>query len=98
MTNTNEQILKSLLIPIQNLKCGGCAHTIKEKLLLLEPVKEVRVHIDESTIELFSNLDLEVPLIKKVLSKMGYPPLDEQNDLGKKVKSYVSCAVGRMKN
>jgi hypothetical protein len=34
--------------------------------------------------------------MKKVLSKLGYLVVRENNNLGKKATSYVSCAIEKM--
>ncbi len=83
-------------IEIQNLKCGGCAATIKTKLQNLENVQYVDVNVDEQyvMVNLHSSEDLEI--VKRKLTSLGYPPANEPNGFGKKVKSYVSCATGRV--
>lgn len=85
-------------LEIQNLKCGGCAHTISTKLDELEHIDDILVNPDEDTVS-FSykeqgNLDLAVEL----LSKLGYPVTGAPNSFTKKAKSYVSCAIGRLNN
>jgi copper chaperone CopZ len=88
--------MKSTLY-IQNLKCGGCEATIIEKLSKLKNITNVSVNqqYDTVTFEYMESSDLE--LVKKELSKLGYPPFGEKNSLPKKVKSYISCAIGRIK-
>ena len=36
--------------------------------------------------------------VKKTLSKIGYPPFGDKNNVLKRVKSYLSCAVNQNKN
>jgi copper chaperone len=80
---------------IENLKCGGCAATIKKGILSLENVNEVEVNVDESLVIVTSSSD-ESNAIKEKLSKMGYPEVGDKNTMMHKAKSYVSCATGKM--
>lgn len=82
-------------IYIENLKCGGCAATIKKGILSLENVDEVEVNVDESLVKVISSSD-ESNAIKEKLSKMGYPEVGDKNTMIHKAKSYVSCATGKM--
>lgn len=34
---------------------------------------------------------------KRLLSKIGYPPFGEKNNLSKKTKSYMNCITDRIK-
>ncbi|MFD2529430.1 MULTISPECIES: heavy-metal-associated domain-containing protein [Polaribacter] len=82
-------------IKIENLKCGGCAATIKKGLLSINEVTDVQVEVENSTVTITSeneNLDL----IKEKLSKLGYPEVGDKNTIAHKAKSFVSCAIGRI--
>ncbi len=81
---------------IQNLKCGGCAKTITEKLTDINDVSNVQVDTTLNTVSLNYSQESTLENVKNVLSNIGYPIFGEENTLGKKVKSYVSCAVGKM--
>ena len=83
-------------LEIQNLKCGGCAHTIITKLNDLEGIKNVNVDTETNTVSFENELDKSVEAATKLLSKLGYPVNGNANSIGKKAKSFVSCAVGRM--
>ena len=82
-------------IQIENLKCGGCANTIKKGLLTLDQVTDVSIDIESSevTVETMKDNLIEV---KEKLAKMGYPEVGDKNTIAHKAKSFVSCAVGRM--
>lgn len=83
-------------ISIQNLKCGGCATTIKNKVQQLEGVDAVKVDEAEGTVTV-SYLENDVVLkVKQKLTALGYPEVDTKNDLFTQAKSFVSCASGRM--
>jgi copper chaperone len=83
-------------LEIQNLKCGGCAHTIISKLNNLEGIQNVSVDTNSNTVSFQNELASEVESATKLLSKLGYPVNGDVNSIGKKAKSFVSCAVGRM--
>jgi copper chaperone CopZ len=88
--------MKANLI-VQNLKCGGCAKTISNKLLEIKAIKNVAVDVDSSKIEFDFNDENDVALVKDKLKSIGYPSMDETNSLITKAKSYVSCATGKLK-
>ena len=83
------------VIKIENLKCGGCAATIKKGLLSIENVSDVLVDVENDTVSITSE-NVLIDLIKEKLSKLGYPEVGDKNTLVHKAKSFVSCAVGRI--
>lgn len=82
-------------IYIENLKCGGCAATIKKGILSLENVEDVDVNVEDSLVIITSSSDESIA-IKEKLSKMGYPEVGDVNTIVHKAKSFVSCATGKM--
>jgi len=84
---------------VLNVKCGGCAGTLKKALkdefsdvqvdLEVEP-RQITLDIDESKIE----------ALREKLISLGYPMSDEELGTIQKItttaKSFVSCAVGKM--
>ena len=88
------KIMKSQ-IQIENLKCGGCAATIKKGLLALDGVTEIEIDIEKSIVSIVSEKE-NLEEIKLKLSKLGYPEVGDANTIVHKAKSFVSCAVGRM--
>ena len=78
--------MKTEEIKIANLKCGGCATTIKKELLELDGVNEV-TYKDE----------VRSSIIDK-LHHLGYPEATEKNGLLLKLKSYSSCMIGKINN
>ena len=82
-------------IQIENLKCGGCASTIKKGISAINGVHDVTVDVENSIVTIDSeNADIEE--IKTKLSHLGYPEVGDKNSILHKAKSFVSCAVGRM--
>ena len=82
-------------IQVENLKCGGCASTIKKAILAMKDVSEIEIDINKSIVLITSENDNEEE-IKLKLSKLGYPEVGDKNTVLHKAKSFVSCAVGRM--
>ena len=85
-------------VEIQNLKCHGCASTITNKLSELKSIENVSVDVENDTVTFDYNSDETLEIAKTKLHKLGYPLVGEDNKLGTKAKSYVSCAIGRMNN
>ena len=83
------------IIYIENLKCGGCAATIKKGVLAIDGVLEMQVDVPESFVSVTA-AKMVIPAVKEKLSKMGYPEVGNANTLLHKAKSYVSCAAGKM--
>ncbi len=86
------------MLEIQNLKCGGCENTIKRNLNKFEFVSNLEIDIQKSTVSFDALPPDYLVFVKLALSNMGYPVIEDANNLGKKVKSYVSCAIGRIHN
>lgn len=83
-------------IEILNLKCGGCANTVKKGLLHINGVTDVSVDLDTSIVSVDTNDENTIAEVKHKLASLGYPEVGEANTLIHKAKSFVSCASGRM--
>lgn len=83
-------------LQIQNLKCGGCAHTVTTKLSAIENIENVNVDVDTDTVFFEYTAEAVLELVKEKLLTLGYPAVGESNSVTSKAKSFVSCAVGRM--
>ncbi len=83
-------------LQIQNLKCGGCAHTIITRLEELEGISNILVDNDDHSVSFSYIEEKELESVKTLLSQLGYPAEGELNPLTKKAKSFVSCAIGRL--
>ena len=55
-------------IQIENLKCGGCAATIKKGILGIDSVEEVDVNVETSEVKVSYKTDV-ISTIKEKLSK-----------------------------
>jgi copper chaperone CopZ len=88
--------MKTVKIKIENLKCNGCASTISKGLLKFSEVKNVDIDIENSTVNIsFDGGDESIDKFKKKLSVLGYPETGNNNTISV-VKSFVSCAIGRV--
>jgi len=85
-----------ITVEIQNLKCSGCEATIINKLSRLNNIKEVLVDHEYGSVTFNLNTPEDLEVVKKTLSKLGYPLVGEHNKFPTKAKSYVSCAIGRI--
>ena len=83
-------------LEILNLKCGGCANSIKKGILTIEGVDEVSVDLETSKVSVNSEEEMIIKKVKENLSSMGYPEVGDANTVLHKAKSFVSCATGRM--
>ncbi|MDJ0806694.1 MAG: heavy metal-associated domain-containing protein [Gammaproteobacteria bacterium] len=90
-----------MILEVENIKCGGCVSSIRQKLSRIESVAEVSVDIESGRIEIASN-DSSESLKSDILAKltaMGYPEkgsVEGMKSMQAKATSYVSCAIGRM--
>ena len=66
-------------LEIQNLKCGGCAHTIITKLNALEGIQNVSVDTETNTVSYENEFTNAVESATKLLSKLGYPVNGDAN-------------------
>lgn len=89
---------KEISIQVENLKCGGCANTIKKGLTSLDGIEKVSIDVEKSEILMSMNDVSDVSLALQKLSRMGYPQVGDSNSILKKAKSFVSCAVGKINN
>ncbi len=84
---------------VENVKCGGCANTLKIKLK--DTFGDVNVNLEvmprKITLEIENN---QIEELKVQLRSLGYPlssdELSTLQNVGAKAKSFVSCAIGKM--
>jgi len=84
---------------VENVKCGGCANTLKTKLKDSFGNVEVDLEVNPRKITLEIE-DNQVEELKEQLRSLGYPlssdELSTLQNVGAKAKSFVSCAIGKM--
>lgn len=86
------------MIEVENIKCGGCAATIKKRLLEDARIQSVEVDVSSGAITLEASAD-DFASWKATLLKLGYPERGTAEGLSAAkamAKSFVSCAIGRM--
>ena len=84
-----------------NVKCDGCASTLKEKLS--EQFGGVEVNLEKEPREITLDItDEQIEELGKALKRLGYPFITEKmgfvDGTSAKAKSFVSCAIGKMNN
>jgi copper chaperone len=85
-------------ISVENIKCGGCAHTITSKLNEMASIDSCQVDIENGVITVDGD-ESGKPEVAQLLLKLGYPETGTAEGLkaaAAKAKSFVSCAVGKM--
>lgn len=90
----------SYTIAVENIKCDGCASSIRSKLTEQELVQSVDVDVEQGEVHVEGNLEWRDQVII-ALAKMGYPEVGSVEGLkaaAAKAKSFVSCAIGRIDN
>jgi copper chaperone len=98
-TSTKDLEMKiPMQIEIDNLKCGGCEKSIVKGLSAMPEVSDLVVDHAHQTVRFTGAASDRAAVVRK-LRAMGYP---EKGSLAgmeaglANVKSFVSCAVGRM--
>ncbi len=78
---------------VENIKCGGCANSIKTALLKIHDVQSVEVNKETETITVTGTANILE--IKEKLNSLGYPEKGDNSTI-KQMKSFVSCAIGKI--
>jgi copper chaperone len=84
---------------VENVKCSGCANTLKSKLkdTFGDVLVDLEVMPRKITLEME---DSQLEDLKLKLRSLGYPlstdELSTLQNVGVKAKSFVSCAIGKM--
>ncbi|MFZ2738480.1 MAG: heavy metal-associated domain-containing protein [Burkholderiaceae bacterium] len=92
------EMTTEMLVEIDNLKCGGCEKSILKGLASIAGVSNVSVDIEHNRVGFTGDTSVRDSVVNK-LSAMGYPEKDSLSGLNAglaTVKSFVSCAIGRV--
>ncbi len=84
-------------IIIANLKCSGCATTIKNDLSKIKGVTDVSVDVENDAVNVSYEGQIREAIVEK-LHDLGYPEATEKNGLLLQLKSYTSCMLGKIQN
>jgi copper chaperone len=85
---------------LDNLKCAGCANSLKNTLAQLEGVSAVCVDVSAGTVRFELRASEDLSSVVAACESLGYPVQGSQaglHALGLKAKSYLSCALGRVR-
>ncbi len=86
---------------VLNVKCGGCAGTLKSKLKDEFGDVDVDLEVMPRVITIYKD-DIDEDRLREALKALGYPMVDEDMNfiegVGAKAKSFVSCAIGKANN
>ena len=85
-------------LSVENIKCGGCAGTIKKRLTGLDSVTDCQVDVEQGVVSITGDESGKTE-VTALLLKLGYPESGTAEGLKAakaKAKSFVSCAVGKM--
>ena len=90
-----------MIIEVENIKCGGCANSINQKLMQLDDIEDVAVDVESGRITLNTGQTSDAfrQAVLTRLTAMGYPEKGSVEGLGAvkaRATSYVSCAIGKM--
>ena len=101
MMSLKKEFVMQQTFQVENVKCGGCASTLKTKLL--DIFGEVAVNLETMPREISLDVSTEkVEALRIALRGLGYPMSDEKLNLFEtgttKAKSFVSCAIGKIDN
>jgi copper chaperone len=85
-------------VQVENIKCGGCANTIRKRVTEIEGVSGAEVVVEQGQVNVEADEALR-PAVVAALAKAGYPETGSVQgvaSLKAKATSFVSCAIGRM--
>ena len=79
---------------IQNIRCGGCANSIRRKMT--EAGFEVLdVRPEDHAVVVAEAGPERIAAGAAILKTLGYPLMDADSGIGDFARSVVSCAIGR---
>ena len=81
-------------IHVHNIKCGGCANSITQAIAKFGTYQDIKVNVTDGMIELGHDASDDLTALKAKLASMGYP--EDDPTMVQNVKSFVSCAIGRV--
>ena len=87
--------MKKHVFFVENIKCEGCASRIENKLSSVQSIQNVSISPEQQKVEFDLDESVNIDLALDLLSKMGYPLIGNGSQLHN-IKSYVSCALGRL--
>ena len=86
-------------LDVSNIKCYGCANTIRNTLDAIDGVNQTYVNVSNGSVIVDANSDIREALSETLL-RLGYPESNQpriNNTFPTKAKSFISCLLGRFK-
>ena len=88
----------SFTVSVENIRCGGCANSIRKALSTVDGVTSVAVEIEQGEVRVEGEPAARAVVARRLL-ELGYPEKGTASGIGSaaaKTKSFVSCAIGRV--
>jgi len=85
-------------IGVENIKCGGCANSIRNRLLDGGLATAVDVDVERGEVRIDGGPD-DRSRVVEALARLGYPEVGSVEGMkaaAARAKSFVSCAIGRI--
>lgn len=84
-------------IIVDNIKCGGCATTVKNKVESITALNEINVEVESGKVAFSCKDEEQKEAVISSLKKWGYPLKGTSTKI-ENAKSFVSCMIGRIDN
>jgi len=82
---------------VQNMKCNACAARIHEKLSSVAGLSDIKIDLEEGSIQFNYSHQDDLKAAKFLLKNLGYPLSEDENSIALISKSYVNCMIGKIK-
>lgn len=86
--------MKKEVFSIENMKCNGCATTIRRSLMKLDGVEDVMIYVEEGQVEVAGMQLPNRASLADALVALGYPEQGTGTILQAGM-SYVRCMLGK---
>ena len=82
---------------IQNLKCDGCKNAVTQKMQKVDGVSNIHIDVPTSTVTFNYTTHNVLEGLRAELAILGYPITGDPNTITRKAKSYLNCAIGKIR-
>jgi len=82
-------------LKVENIKCGGCANSIKTSLNTMKGVVDVEVDILNGMVKVEASDECRREALAEKLRSLGYPEPGKGSAMTR-ATSYVSCMIGKV--
>lgn len=66
-------------LTVNGMHCNNCANKVKDTLLTINGVKNVKIDLEKKQVEITSTEELNQTLVKEKITALGYEVLYEEN-------------------